>query len=69
MARELLNKIHKDIEDDKIEDEEEDEFIKNLKADSNIEQDEIVANVLRRRALDVKGKLHHKVADKLDLSN
>lgn len=52
-----------------MEDEEEDEFLKNLKAKSHIDKDEVLAGVLKRRATDIKGKLHHKVADKLDLPN
>lgn len=69
LAKELLTKINKDIQEDNIEDEEEDEFIKNLKNNNQVEDEQILESVLKRRAMDIKGKLHHKVADKLDLPN
>ena len=46
-------------------DDEENEFLNNLKANNIVDKDELVSNMLKRKALDVKGKLHHKVADKL----
>lgn len=52
-----------------MKDEEEDEFLQGLKSQAGIEKDEIVANVLKRRAKDAKGKLHRKLADKIDLEN
>lgn len=52
-----------------MEDDEEDEFIKGLKSQITIDKEEMLANVLKRRAKDVRGKLHHKIADKLDLQS
>lgn len=69
IAKELLTKINNDIDHDQMQDEEEDEFLQSLKAKNDIDKEEILAKVLRRRANDQKGKLHHKIADKLDLPN
>lgn len=68
MAKELLDKIQNDIDADEVQDQEEAEFIKNLKARNDIEKEDVLTEVLKRRAADARGKLHHKVADKLDLS-
>jgi ribosomal RNA-processing protein 9 len=69
LAKELIQKIDQNIEDGKMSDEEEDEFIQGLKAAETNTKDEMISAVLKRRALDVKGKLHHQIADKLDLPN
>ena len=52
-----------------MEDDEEDEFLKGLKSQITIDREEMLTNVLKRRANDVRGKLHHKIADKLDLQS
>ena len=67
LAKELLTKINNDIEEEQMQDQEEDEFLKNLKGQSSIDREEVLAQVLKRRATDVKGKLHHKIADRLDI--
>lgn len=50
-----------------MEDDEEDEFLKGLKSQHNIDRDELLTSVLKRRATDVRGKLHHSIADKFDI--
>lgn len=65
LAKELISKIDQNIDDNKMDDEEEDEFLKNLKGQDVVDKNDLLATVLKRKAMDVKGKLHHKVADKL----
>ena len=65
IAKELIQHIDNNIEHDHMTDDEENEFLNNLKANNIVDKDELVSNMLKRKALDVKGKLHHKVADKL----
>lgn len=50
-----------------MDDDEEDNFLKNLKAKETINKDDIMASVLKRKALDVKGRLHHKIASKFNI--
>ena len=52
-----------------MKDEEEDEFLQGLKSQNTMEKEKLLENVLKRRANDAKGRLQHKVADKIDIEN
>lgn len=67
LAKDLISRIDQNIEDGKMSDEEENDFIKNLKASDTVDKSDLVSAVLKRRALDVRGKLHHNIADKVDI--
>ena len=60
IAKEYISKLEEDMED------EGEDFISGLKSQSNLDRDEILAEILKKKASEKRGKLKYEVADSIE---